>query len=289
MKRISHKQITHLDPNWIKNKIESFLREDAPYGDITSGSIIAKEKKIHAKMISADDLVFCGKAIIPYCFPDSCNVKVHFEEGASLKTNQIIADIHGPAIDVLTCERVTLNLIQRLCGISTETKRYISLKLPKGFKVMDTRKMTPGLRKFEKYAVQIGGGWNHRLDLSSAVLIKDNHIQTAGGIKQVFDQLTLKNIDNLPIELEVDTIDQIIESLSMKIDGYLLDNMSPKKVKKAVQIIRDQPDGNSIFIEASGGIDYNNLEEYASAGVDGVSMSAITTKAPVPDIKLEFN
>ena len=130
-----------------------------------------------------------------------------------------------------------------------------------------------------------------RLDLSSAVLIKDNHIQAAGGIKQVFDQLTLKNIDNLPIELEVDTIDQIIESLSMKIDGYLLDNMSPKKVKKkkAVQIIRDQPDGNSIFIEASGGIDYNNLEEYASAGVDGVSMSAITTKAPVPDIKLEFN
>ena len=128
MKRISHKQITHLDPNWIKIKIESFLREDAPNGDITSGSIISTEKKIHAKMISADDLVFCGKAIIPYCFPDSCNVKVHFEEGASLKTNQIIADIHGPAIDVLTCERVTLNLIQRLCGISTETKRYISLK-----------------------------------------------------------------------------------------------------------------------------------------------------------------
>ena len=98
---------------------------------------------------------------------------------------------------------------------------------------MDTRKMTPGLRKFEKYAVQIGGGWNHRLDLSSAILIKDNHIQAAGGIKQVFDQLTLKNIDNLPIELEVDTIDQIIESLSMKIDGYLLDNMSPKKSEKS--------------------------------------------------------
>ena len=158
--------------------------------------------------------------------------------------------------------------IQRLCGISTETKKYTQLNTPNSFKVMDTRKMTPGLRKFEKYAVYVGGGWNHRLDLSSGILIKDNHLMAAGGIEFAIKQMSLSNKRKLPIELEVDTIDQLNAGLKLDLDGFLLDNMNPLMVKKAVKIIRKQPQGNNIFIEASGGINYETLEAYAATGVD---------------------
>jgi nicotinate-nucleotide pyrophosphorylase (carboxylating) len=179
-------------------------------------------------------------------------------------------------------------LIQRLCGISTETKKHCNLNLPNNFKVMDTRKTTPGLRRFEKYAVTVGGGWNHRMDLSSAILIKDNHLQAAGGVKAAIEFSGKQNRKNLPIELEVDTLDQLRVGLDMDVDGFLLDNMNPEMVKKAITIIRSHPNGETIFVEASGGINYNTLESYAWTGIDGVSMSAITAQATAVDIKLEF-
>ena len=239
-------------------------------------------------MIAAENFIFCGQHIIPHCFPSSCQIKLLFKDGNQIFKDDIIAIIKGPAIGILTYERVMLNLIQRLCGISTETKKYTDLNIPNSFKVMDTRKMTPGLRKFEKYAVYVGGGWNHRLDLSSGILIKDNHLTAAGGVELAVKQMSLSNKGKLPLELEVDTIDQLIEGLKLDLDGYLLDNMNPLMVQKAVKIIRNQPQGENIFIEASGGINYETLETYAATGVDGVSMSAITAQAPVVDIKLDF-
>lgn len=288
MKRINYKQISFLDPDWIKNQIKRFILEDAPDGDLTSQGIIDESLEISAKMIAADNFIFCGQNIIPYCFPSSCQIKVLFKDGNQIFEDDTIAIIKGPALEILTYERVMLNLIQRLCGISTETKKYTQLKTPNSFKVMDTRKMTPGLRKFEKYAVYVGGGWNHRLDLSSGILIKDNHLMAAGGIEFAIKQMSLSNKRKLPIELEVDTIDQLTAGLKLDLDGFLLDNMNPLMVKKAVKIIRKQPQGNNIFVEASGGINYETLEAYAATGVDGVSMSAITTQAPVVDIKLDF-
>ena len=288
MKRINYKQISYLDPLWIKDQIKRFILEDAPQGDLTSQGIIPEPLKISAKMIAAENFIFCGQHIIPHCFPSSCQIKLLFKDGNQIFKDDIIAIIKGPAIEILTYERVMLNLIQRLCGISTETKKYTDLNTPNSFKVMDTRKMTPGLRKFEKYAVYVGGGWNHRLDLSSGILIKDNHLMAAGGVELAVKQMSLSNKRKLPIELEVDTIDQLIEGLKLDLDGYLLDNMNPLMVQKAVKIIRNQPQGENMFVEASGGINYETLETYAATGVDGVSMSAITAQAPVVDIKLDF-
>jgi nicotinate-nucleotide pyrophosphorylase (carboxylating) len=213
---------------------------------------------------------------------------MNVSDGKQVKSGTTLATIKGPSGEILTFERVTLNLIQRLCGISTETKKYCNLNLPEQFKVMDTRKTTPGLRRFEKYAVSVGGGWNHRLDLSSGILIKDNHLQAAGGVKAAINMARQKNRKNLPIELEVDTLAQLQEGLDLDVDGFLLDNMSPETVKDAVSIIRNREGGDAIFVEASGGINYNTLESYARTGIDGVSMSAITANAPVVDIKLEF-
>ena len=289
MKRINYKQISNLNPDWIKSQIDRFIKEDAPNGHVTSDAIISKKSDMHVKMVAAESFVFCGEQIIPYCFPSNCIIEPLFVEGSQISRGDCLAIINGPANEILTYERVLLNLIQRLCGISTETRRYTNLNLPKKFKVIDTRKITPGLRKFEKYAVHIGGGWNHRLDLLSGKLIKDNHIQAAGSIQEAIDQIKLKNKRGLPIELEVDNLDQLAEGLKFDLDGYLLDNMEPRLVRKAVNMIRKQSKDNTIFIEASGNINYKNLEEYAKTGVDGVSMSAITAQAPAVDIKLEFN
>ncbi|MDC0480002.1 carboxylating nicotinate-nucleotide diphosphorylase [bacterium] len=287
-KRIEYEQIIFLEPAWIREQIAHFMEEDIPDGDVTTEAIITESKPIIANMVTMDKFVFCGESIIPFCFPESCSVQSKTHDGGLVNTGQSLAKIMGPAGQILRFERVTLNLIQRLCGISTETRKYCELDLPDNFKVMDTRKTTPGLRKFEKYAVSTGGGWNHRLDLSSAILIKDNHIQAAGSVEAAIDQSREKNRKNLPIELEVDTLDQLQEGLAMDIDGFLLDNMSPEMVKEAVLVIRNSPDGESIFVEASGGINYESLESYAWTGIDGVSMSAITTQASPVDIKLEF-
>lgn len=286
--RIQYEQIISLDAQWVRDQIAHFMEEDIPDGDVTTEATITESKPVIANMVAADEFVFCGESIIPFCFPKSCSVQILCHDGEIVKSGQIIAKIVGRAGPILTYERVTLNLIQRLSGISTETRKYCNLNLPDNFKVMDTRKTTPGLRKFEKYAVSIGGGWNHRMDLSSAILIKDNHLLATGSIKAAIIQTRDQNRKNLPIELEVDTLDQVREGLELDVDGFLLDNMNSDIVKEAVSIIRNRSNGDAIFVEASGGINYDSLESYAWTGIDGVSMSAITTQAPVVDIKLEF-
>ncbi len=288
-KKIQFEQITSIEPEWIKTQMNKFILEDCPNSDNTTETIINTSSTTIAEIISVDNFIFCGEKVIPFCFPESCRVSELIKDGQEINKGTIIAKISGPTRSILTYERIVLNLIQRLCGIATETRRYCNLKLPKFFKVMDTRKTTPGLRLFEKYAVHVGGGWNHRLDLSSAILIKDNHIQVAGSVKSAIRLIRENNETQRPIELEVDTLHQLQEGLAMNIDGFLLDNMSPNQVKKAVQIIRESIDGESIFVEASGGINYETLESYAWTGIDGVSMSAITAHALPVDIKLEIN
>ena len=287
-KRIEYEQKTSLNSDWVREQIAHFMEEDIPNGDTTTEAIITASTPVIAQINSGDEFVFCGSSIVPFCFPDSCTIEVNIKDGEQVTSGATLASIKGPAGPILTYERVTLNLIQRLCGISTETKKYCNLNLPNNFKVMDTRKTTPGLRRFEKYAVTVGGGWNHRMDLSSAILIKDNHLQAAGGVKAAIELSGKQNRKNLPIELEVDTLDQLRDGLDMDVDGFLLDNMNPEMVKKAITIIRSHPNGETIFVEASGGINYNTLESYAWTGIDGVSMSAITAQVTAVDIKLEF-
>jgi len=288
-KRVQYPQNTSLNPEWVKQQIEHFKSEDMPDGDITTELTVKEDSIAQAKLIAMEPFIFCGASIFPYSFPENCDTKLQFNDGDQLQKGTVIAVINGPANMILSYERLTLNLLQRLCGIATETYRFTQLNLPENFKVLDTRKTTPGLRQFEKYAVTVGGGSNHRLNLSTGILIKDNHLESAGGVKNAVVRAKSGNNSGLPIELEVDTLDQLKSGLEADVDGYLLDNMSPETVKEAVELIRSTDGGEDIFVEASGGINYKTIEMYAHTGIDAVSMSAITLQAQPVDIKLEFD
>ena len=287
-KRITFSKVLKLDPIWVCKKIDQFLCEDMPEGDLTTESTVSENRNVVAQVIAAEEFVFCGEQVLPYCFSENCSVELNIRDGEKVSTKTLIADISGPAKDILLHERVMLNLLSHICGISSETRKCIDLGLPEGFLLLDTRKTTPGLRLFEKYAVAVGGGTNHRLDLSSAILIKDNHIHSAGGVKKVIATIKSGSGNSIPIELEVDTFDQLREGLDCDVDGFLLDNMDPAEVREAVKIIRSHRGGEDIFVEASGGIDYKSLQQYAVTGIDAVSMSSLTIGAKAVDIKMDF-
>lgn len=284
---IEYPRYLSLPKDYIKSKIKEFLAEDAPRGDITSSAIF-KDENVKAYIEAEEDLIFAGKDILECFFADKfANIEILVVDGEKIQKGGIIAKIKGSAFSILIRERVLLNLLQRLCGIATLTSKYVAIAEPYGVKILDTRKTTPGLRLFEKYAVACGGGYNHRLNLSSGILIKDNHIKTAGSVTKAIN--LLKTLDyGLPIELEVDTFEQIHEGLQAGADGFLLDNMPPSKVKKAVEIIRKSQNGDNIFIEASGGINLDNLKDYVDTGINAVSVGALTHSIKSANIHIEF-
>ena len=255
---LEYPQQTNLEDEYILKKLSEYWNEDFPDGDITSISTVPKNIVIEAEIQAVESLIFSGKMIIPHCFGNKCEVKIHVEDGDYIKNGEVIGIIKGPALIILSRERVMLNLIQRLCGISSLTNEYAKKAAPYEIKILDTRKTTPGNRLFEKYAVSIGGGYNHRLNLSEGILIKDNHIAAAGSIANAIQSISSINLD-FPIEVEVDNIEQIKEALLFKVDGFLLDNMDINPIKKSVSIIRQNQRGENIFIEASGGININNI------------------------------
>ena len=178
-------------------------------------------------------------------------------------------------------------MLQHLSGISTLTSKFCEKIEGSKAILLDTRKTTPGLRRLEKYAVACGGAYNHRMDLSSAILIKDNHIAAAGGLKNA-EAFTRSIHPKIPVELEVDSIIQIEEAKDIELDGFLLDNMTPEETKACVKLIRKFKDGDSIFIESSGSITLETLPDYVWTGIDAVSIGALTNQANSVDIKLEL-
>ncbi|ROL62390.1 carboxylating nicotinate-nucleotide diphosphorylase [Bacteroidetes/Chlorobi group bacterium ChocPot_Mid] len=279
-----------LPEDYIIRKIKEFLDEDLPDGDITTESIFKKhhysKNHITAILQAEEDLIFAGEQLLPYFFDNKCEIKLFAQDGNTIKNNEVIAEINGLSDLILSRERVMLNLMQRLCGIATLTKKYSDIAKPYSVKILDTRKTTPGLRLFEKYAVTVGGGYNHRLDLSSGILIKDNHIKAAGGIKNAIE-LAKSNKKNLKVEIEVENLQEIKEALEVGVDGFLLDNMNPQKTKEMVNFIRSN--GNKeIFIESSGGINLENLKDYVTTGVNAISSGALTHSVKSSNIHLEF-
>jgi nicotinate-nucleotide pyrophosphorylase (carboxylating) len=287
---IEYTQIRKLPEDYIIRKIKEFLDEDLPDGDITTESIFKKhhysKNHITAILQAEEDLIFAGEQLLPYFFDNKCEIKLFAQDGNTIKNNEVIAEINGLSDLILSRERVMLNLLQRLCGIATLTKKYSDIAKPYSVKILDTRKTTPGLRLFEKYAVTVGGGYNHRLDLSSGILIKDNHIKAAGGIKNAIE-LAKSNKKNLKVEIEVENLQEIKEALEVGVDGFLLDNMNPQKTKEMVNFIRSN--GNKeIFIESSGGINLENLKDYVTTGVNAISSGALTHSVKSSNIHLEF-
>jgi nicotinate-nucleotide pyrophosphorylase (carboxylating) len=210
------------------------------------------------------------------------------QDGDRVLPGAVLAHVEGPAGPILTGERVALNLVQRLSGIATLTRAYVDAIAGTGACVSDTRKTTPGLRVFEKYAVHVGGGRNHRMGLYDAILIKDNHRAIAGGAAAAVHAARRANGEAMPIQIEVDALADLPRVFDLGVEAVLLDNMTPAHVAEAVKLARAHPRGRDCWIEASGGITLDTIRAYAEAGVDTISVGALTHSAPAVDIALDI-
>ncbi len=285
---LPYPQVDKLDRNYLIEKFHQWLQEDIPERDITSEIFYDSNHISVAYLENEEDCVFAGKQlveILPELTASDVNLEFYFDDGDTVPKKSKIFQIEAPTKFILNVERTLLNILQRLSGIATNTKKYVEIARPYGVRVLDTRKTTPGLRLLEKYAVRCGGGWNHRLNLSEAILIKDNHIAAAESIT-IAVQAIRSIYPNKFIEVEIESILQIPEVNLLKVDGVLLDNLTPAEVAQCVKKLRAE--NPLIFIEASGGINLSNIEEYAKTGVDAISIGALTHSAPSIKMHLEF-
>ncbi len=267
--------------------IDVALNEDLFAGDVTTEACISRDAVAVAHAVARAPLVACGSAVFSRVFSRvdaSLKVRVEVEDGASVKAGKSLWSVRGSARSILMGERVALNFVQRMCAIATTTRAYVDA-LPRGSnaRICDTRKTTPGLRAFERYAVRVGGGVNHRDNLGAAILIKDNHIAACGGVAEAIGRARAYAPHTSRIECEVDSLDQLDEALAAGADIILLDNMSAKTVKLAVA----RTAGRAI-LEASGGVTLARVRELADAGVEVLSIGALTHTVASADIGLDF-
>lgn len=268
-----------------KNLIALALAEDLQGGeDVTSVSTIAADSVSTADFTTRKAGVLAGiemaKAVLEAVGLTEITVKK--SDGDSIAAGDVLLTVSGDTRAILLAERTALNFLGHLSGIATETSKWVAAVAGTQCKVRDTRKTTPGYRQLEKYAVRMGGGTNHRMSLADAALIKDNHIAAAGGVSQAFSAVR-SAFPDAPIEIEVDTLDQLREVLPLKPDLILLDNMSPAICKEAVAIV-----AGATKLEASGGIALDNAKAYADSGVNFIAIGALTHSAAVLDIGLDL-
>ena len=282
-----YKQINKLDPKQVSKKLELFLKEDIPAGDATTDNVVLADTKEVFAITSREPMVFCGNPIIENIFSNRVKIKKMVKDGQKLLSGETIAILSGSNSEILTKERLLLNMIQRMSGVSSLTSRYVEKLNNNQIKVLDTRKTTPGLRIFEKYAVFCGGGSNHRLNLSCGIMVKDNHINKI--TDEVINKLT-KLSPQIPIQFEIDHPKQIDLQNTSLVDAYLLDNMTPNKIKKCIEKINLlKSKDKKIFIEVSGGITLKNISKYNLKGVNGISIGALTHQSTNVDIGLDLH
>ncbi len=265
--------------------VKRALAEDIGSGDVTTNSIIPPEATTHAYIYAKGSGVMAGLPIAAQVFAildPSVVFTLKKQDGDRVQAGDILAELAGPARSILTGERVALNLIQRLSGIATKTAALVEQLTYYNTSIVDTRKTTPGLRVLEKYAVRVGGGQNHRFGLYDAVLIKDNHIKVAGGIKKAIAIARKKVPHTMKIEIEVEDLKGVQEALEAKADIIMLDNMELETMREAVKMVN-----GLALVEASGGITEDMLLEIAKIGVDLISMGALTHSIKALDISLD--
>lgn len=275
----------------VQREVRRFLAEDVGAQDITTRWTVPPDARTNAALVAREPCVVAGLGLVAAVFSEldpELRMLPSVRDGARVFEAGLLATISGRTSPILTGERVALNLLQRLSGIATLTRRYVDEVAGTGVSISDTRKTTPGLRAFEKYAVRAGGGRNHRIGLYDAVLIKDNHVAAAGGIAAALRAVRSAGV-RVPVQIEVDSLDQLSEALGLGIDAVLLDNMRPDAVAEAVRLIRARPKGAPCWIEASGGITLTNVRRYAEAGVDTISIGALTHSAPAVDLALDLS
>ena len=263
------------------------LREDVGPGDWTTLWTVPPDLRAEGAISAEEEGVICGLRVAEMVFrkvDPGLSFSPRFRDGERVRPGDVVAVVEGPARGMLTAERTALNFLGRLSGIATLTARYVEALRGTKARVLDTRKTTPGWRALEKYAVRCGGGENHRMGLYDMVLIKDNHIALAGGIAEAVRRVRESmGSRKLKVEVEVRTLKELEEALASGVDRVLLDNMSPEEVREAVGLVRGK-----VEVEASGGITLENIGRYAEAGVDYISVGAITHSARSLNISMDL-
>ena len=276
-----------LNSIYVDNLIKTALLEDINYLDTTTDYLIDEEQENSAKFLAKSDGILCGIEVALRVFeilqPNGFETKIYKHDGDKLKKGDIIAEIHGKTRTILKGERTALNLIQHMSGVATTTNKAVELVKGTNASIADTRKTLPGLRPIQKYAVTVGGGRNHRYNLSDAAMLKDNHIDAGGGIANAVANLKKRLGHMTKIELEVRNLDELKQALAADVDVIMLDNMTPEMMKEAVKIT----DGKAL-LEASGNITDETLKEVAQTGVDIISMGALTHSVTAFDISLKI-
>ena len=276
-----------MDVNLLRKAIEKFLHEDIGSGDLTSEATLPPDQTGTAEFIAKGSFVVCGtETVAPLVFKTqspAINIIYANKDASVASPGDILLTAEGPVLDLLKAERVALNLVQHLCGITSLTSRFVETVKPLLVRILDTRKTTPGLRMLEKFAVRVGGGHNHRFNLSDGVLIKDNHIQACGSIKNAVTLMRGKIPHIMKIEVEASSMEQVRECLSCSVDIIMLDNMDPAMMREAVKLV-----GGRSLLEASGGITLANVRQVAETGVDYISIGALTHSAPACDISMRL-
>ncbi len=275
-------------PTILEEAVRRALAEDIDRGDVTTEACVSPTAMGKATLHAREAVVVCGLPILEEVYGQIdplVDVDPLTRDGEAVGAGTPLAALSGPAVSILLGERVALNFMQRLTGISTMTRRYVdALPDESNTRITDTRKTTPGLRAFERYAVRCGGGFNHREDLGAAVLIKDNHIAAAGGVRQAIERAKAYAPHTCRIECEVDTHEQLEEALTAGADIIMLDNFDDGAVRKALATI----DGRAI-VEASGGITIERVAALGALGVDVISVGALTHSAPSSDLGLDWS
>jgi len=275
-----------LQINLLKDSLDMSFKEDYGIkGDVTSNSVIDQESQVSFEINTREEIIICGLQIVQYYFDtySSITYKFHCKDSDLVQANRVILSGHGPARELLLLERVILNYLQHISGISTATYTFVQKINGTKAKIFDTRKTTPLYRTLQKYAVVCGGGHNHRLCLDSSILIKDNHIAICGGITKALQKAKANNPHYAKIEIECDTLEQVAEAVNIGVDIIMLDNMSIKQIIEAISII-----DNRAIIEASGNVSLETVADIAKTGVDMISIGRITHSAPSVDIGLDI-
>jgi len=281
-------QVTPPAPTILTETVRRALAEDIDRGDLTSEACVESTTIGTAKLNSREPIVVCGLPILEEVYAQVdllVDVERHVEDADRCDSGTTLATVSGPATSILLGERVALNFMQRLTGVSTMTMRFVDA-LPEGSltRITDTRKTTPGLRAFERYAVRCGGGHNHREDLGAAVLIKDNHIAAAGGVRHAVQRARAYAPHTCRIECEVDTSEQLQEALAAGADIVMLDNFDDEQVRDALTLVASRA-----LVEVSGGITLDRVARLGGLGVDVISVGALTHSSPACDLGLDWS
>ena len=275
--------MNHIDWKNVDNLIEMALEEDVGSGDVTTGSIIPKGQMGRAQITAKKPTVVAGLFLVErilHRLDPAITVSCNVSDGKKVNTGSVLCRMEGPYDVLLTGERTVLNFLQRLCGVATLSHRFARAVRHTQCKVLDTRKTTPGFRSLEKYAVRCAGAHNHRIGLYDAILIKENHIAAAGSIPKAIKK-SRKAHPDLPVEVEVSNIEEMVLAVEYGADIVLLDNMNLGQISKGVQLV-----GDRVILEVSGGVTLSRVKQIAETGVHRVSVGALTHSAPSADLSM---